>query len=357
MANRAQILVAGGAGFIGSSIALAMAKSLGEDQVVVLDNLTRRGSELNLARLVESKIGFVHGDIRCTEDLDDPRIEATTIIDCSAEPSVLAGYSASQRVVQNNLIGTINLLEKARQWRSRFVFLSTSRVYPIASLCALPIAEESGRFSVKVPPHSLGISDDGISEDFPLQGYRSLYGATKLAGELMVEEFRNAYGLKTVINRFGVITGPGQMAKSDQGVFALWMAAHVLNRSLKYIGFGGNGKQVRDLLHVDDLVDLIQIQLARFDEIDGETFNAGGGLSRSLSLRETTKLCEEISGHRIQIEPVQENRVGDIPWYVTDSRRVQAKLNWHPKFSARETLESIHQWIVRDRDVLAKILA
>ncbi len=125
-------------------------------------------------------------------------------------------------------------------------------------MCGLPIQERDDRlaFDEKVTG-LIGVTSEGISEDFPLQGYRSLYGATKLAGELMVEEYRQAFGLKTVINRFGVITGPGQMARSDQGVFALWMAAHVLKRPLKYIGFGGTGKQVRDLLHVDDLVDLV----------------------------------------------------------------------------------------------------
>ncbi len=352
-----QVLVAGGAGFIGSRLAIALANTLGENQVVVLDNLTRRGSELNLNSLTASGVHFVHGDIRCLEDLGDAKLQAETIIDCSAEPSVLAGYSASQRMVQNNLVGTINLLEKAKEWRSRFVFLSTSRVYPIEPLCRLPIHEHDDRLAFDEKATGLiGVSSEGLSENFPLQGYRSLYGATKLAGELMVEEYRQAFGLKTVINRFGVITGPGQMARSDQGVFALWMAAHVLKRPLKYIGFGGSGKQVRDLLHVDDLVDLVQLQLKRFEEIDGETFNAGGGATRALSLLQTTKLCEEISGNRIHFDSILENRPGDIPWFVTDARKLESTLGWKPRLSARETLESIFRWIVADEQTLARVL-
>ncbi len=146
-----RILVAGGAGFIGSKIALRLAEDYGHKNVIVLDNLMRRGSELNLPILAAHGIAFVHGDVRCVEDLGDRRLEADTIIDCSAEPSFLAGYSASQRVVQNNLVGTVNLLEYARKWNSSFVLLSTSRVYPIESLCRLPLVENQLAF--KMPRH------------------------------------------------------------------------------------------------------------------------------------------------------------------------------------------------------------
>ncbi len=301
-------------------------------------------------------IAFVHGDVRCVEDLGDRRLEADTIIDCSAEPSFLAGYSASQRVVQNNLVGTVNLLEYARKWKSSFVLLSTSRVYPIESLCRLPLIENQLAFKMSETSQIVGASRFGISEDFPMNGYRSLYGATKLAGELLVEEYRHAFGLRTIINRCGVVTGPGQMARADQGFFSLWMAAHVLNRPLKYIGFGGSGKQVRDLLHVDDLVELVKLQLTRLDDLSGALFNVGGGEMRAVSLLETTQLCESITGNRIAIEPVTENRIGDIPWFVTDARRVSAELNWTPTRSVRRTLEDIFQWIINDKEALSRVL-
>lgn len=351
-----RILVAGGAGFIGSRMATRLADSYGRENVVVLDNLTRRGGELNLPILATHGITFVHGDIRCVEDLGDPLLRADTIIDCSAEPSFLAGYKASQRVVQNNLVGTINLLECARQWKSRFVFLSTSRVYPIEQLCRLPLNETEDAFRFDDHVQLTGVSRFGIDEDFPLNGYRSIYGATKLAGELLVEEYRHAFGLSTIVNRCGVVTGPGQMARADQGVFALWMAAHIYRRPLKYIGFGGTGKQVRDLLHVDDLIDLVKLQLCRLDELSGALFNVGGGESRAMSLLQTTRLCEEIAGRRITIEPHVDNRTGDIPWFVTDARKAAAELGWSPKRSVRETLEDISRWIIDNREVLRGVL-
>ena len=128
-----------------------------------------------------------------------------------------------------------------------------------------------------------------MSEAFPLDGPRTLYGATKLAAELLVTEYRAAFGLRTVIDRCGVIAGPWQMGKVDQGVFTHWVLSHYFGRELSYIGYGGRGKQVRDLLHVADLVDLVEDQLLRPDHWDGVTANVGGGPEVSLSLLETTE--------------------------------------------------------------------
>ncbi len=121
---------------------------------------------------------------------------------------------------------------------------------------------------------------------------------------MIINEYGDAYGLRTLINRCGVLTGPWQMGKVDQGVFALWVANHYFQKSLKYIGYGGTGKQVRDFLHVADLLDLIDIQIANLEQFKGQTFNVGGGQDFSLSLYETTKLCQEITGNSIMIEAV-----------------------------------------------------
>lgn len=354
------ILVSGGAGFVGSRLATLLARGRPAGAVVALDNLRRRGSELNLRHLADAGVEFVHGDIRCLEDLDDQRLEAETLIDCSAEPSVLAGYEAPRQVVQNNLVGTANLLEHTRRVGARFVFLSTSRVFPIAPLAALPLDETDTRFELAANQRSdqtlPGISSHGVSEAFPLSGHRSLYGATKLSGELLIAEYAEAFGVSAVVNRCGVVAGPGQMARSDQGVFALWAAAHLLQRDLAYIGFGGHGRQVRDLLHVDDLADLVAIQLDRFDEVAGETFNVGGGPARALSLLETTALCETLTGHRLAMGADPATRPGDIPWFITDARRVQARLGWEPTRSAERTLEDIIAWIREDEANLARVL-
>src|SRR5205807_2808766 len=133
-----------------------------------------------------------------------------------------------------------------------------------------------------------GASSAGISERFPLAGARTLYGSTKLAAELLIEEYRAAYGLRAVIDRCGVVAGPWQMGKVDQGVFTFWLLAHHFKRPLAYIGFGGHGKQVRDLLHVQDLLELLDEQLSAPEKWDGVTANVGGGRPCSLSLLETT---------------------------------------------------------------------
>jgi CDP-paratose 2-epimerase len=340
-----RVLITGGAGFVGSSLGLGLAQRYPDWQILALDNLKRRGSELNLPRLKQSGIEFVHGDIRNEEDLDPAVLAPDLILECSAEPSVLAGYNAPSYVLQTNLVGTINCLELARQTHADFIFLSTSRVYPIAYLSTLNITETATRFELSDQQSLPGVSAHGISEDFPLDKARSLYGATKLASELLITEYADAYGLKTLINRCGVLTGPWQMGKVDQGVFALWMAFHYFHKPLKYIGYGGSGKQARDFLHVADLLDLIDLQIHRLDQIKGEIFNVGGGRENTLSLYETTQLCQAITGHHVDIAPVGETRVGDVPLFITDSRKIMSVMGWQPKRDAKETLTDIYKWI------------
>jgi CDP-paratose 2-epimerase len=190
-----------------------------------------------------------------------------------------------------------------------------------------------------------GASAEGVSEDFPLEGRRSMYGASKLAAEVLLQE----YDLPWVINRCGVIAGPWQMGKVDQGVFTFWMLAHQTGRPLRYIGYGGLGKQVRDLLHVDDLVELIDRQLEQPDHWRGRTLNVGGGREISLSLAETTALCRELTGREVPVEAAQESRPGDVRIYLTDSSRLYGLTDWRPQRSAAETLADIARW-VRDHE-------
>lgn len=340
-----RVLITGGAGFVGSSLGLGLAQRYPSWQIIALDNLKRRGSELNLPRLKQTGIEFVHGDIRNQEDLELGSLQPDLILECSAEPSVLAGYTSPGYVLQTNLVGTINCLELARKTQADFIFLSTSRVYPIAYLNAMKYQETETRFQLLEEQALVGASAQGISEDFPLDKPRSLYGATKLASELLIAEYAEAYGLRTIINRCGVLTGPWQMGKVDQGIFALWMANHYFQKPLKYIGYGGTGKQIRDFLHIDDLLDLIEIQIQNLDKLQGETFNVGGGYENTLSLYETTQLCQEITGNQIAISALSETRVGDVPIFITDSRKIQTLTAWQPQRDARKTLTDIYQWI------------
>jgi CDP-paratose 2-epimerase len=342
-----RLLVTGGAGFVGGNVAVALA---------ALDNLRRRGSELNLPRLREAGVGFVHGDVRNLADLLDlPAHDA--IVECSAEPSVMAAVDGSpDYVVQSNLIGAYHCLEFARRHRAQIVFLSTSRVYPVGALGELTLVEEPQRFVLAAEQTQPGVSSAGISEEFPLAGARTLYGATKLAAELLVEEYRAGYGVSAVINRCGVIAGPWQMGKVDQGVFTYWMLAHHFGRSLRYIGYGGTGKQVRDLLHVDDLIELLAEQLITPEHWDGHVVNVGGGRRCSLSLRETTALCQQITGNTVEIASDSANRAGDVPLYISDCTRLSGLTSWRPRLGADDVLADTHRWIVdNEPEILATL--
>ncbi len=352
-----KILITGGAGFVGSSLAIGLKKLYPDWQIICFDNLRRRGSELNLPRFKTWDIEFVHGDIRSPNDLDPAILAVDTIIDCSAEPSVLAGFASPQYVLQTNLVGTINILELARQTQANLLFLSTSRVYPIAALSDLKIKESATRLELASEQTIPGVSLEGIAEDFPLQGHRSVYGTTKLASELLIEEYRQAYGIQAIINRCGVLTGPWQMGKVDQGVFVLWVAAHYFQKPLKYIGYQGSGKQVRDLLHIADLLRLVDYQLNNFELLDGDVLNVGGGQENSLSLWETTQLCQKIVGKSTSIEPVAEAREGDIPIFITDSTQIKQKTKWQPEINPEKTLQDIYDWIVENEKILQSVLS
>jgi CDP-paratose 2-epimerase len=351
-----RILVTGGAGFVGANLCLALAEQAPGAEVIALDSLMRRGSELNLARLRAAGVAFVHGDVRVREDL--LAIEPVdAIVECSAEPSVLAGMgTGADFVVQTNLLGAHHCFELARRDGAQVIFLSTSRVYPVAPQLELNLREEETRFALEAEQPLAGASEHGIAEDFPLAGARTLYGATKLAAELLLTEYADAFGVRATIDRCGVIAGPWQMGKVDQGVFTHWLLAHYQRRPLAYIGYGGSGKQVRDVLHVDDVCELVLEQLADPEGWNGATVNVGGGVEGSLSLRETTDLCVELTGNEVPIEPVAQARPGDVPLYATDCRRLFARTDWRPRRGPRTVLEDTLAWVeANERDVLAAL--
>jgi CDP-paratose 2-epimerase len=348
-----RVLVTGGAGFVGASVGLELARRHPEWDLIALDNLHRRGSELNLPRLREGGVRFVEGDVR---DLDrllalDP---IDKLIECSAEPSVLATQGDVPYAVGTNLLGAHLCLELARRDGAQVVFLSTSRVYPIAPLNdSVRLVEAETRFELVAEQELAGVSERGISERFPLDGARTIYGATKLAAELLIEEYAQGFGLECVVDRCGVIGGPWQMGKVDQGVFTHWVLSHRLGRELTYIGYGGTGKQVRDVLHVDDLVELIDQQLAEPERWAGVTVNVGGGRESSLSLLEATELCRELSGTELPIGSTAENRPGDVPLYISDCTRLFDLTAWRPQRGARDVLVDTYAWADQHADLVA----
>jgi CDP-paratose 2-epimerase len=339
------ILITGGAGFAGSTIAILLKTKYPSYTIFALDNLKRRGSEINLNRFAEHNIRFIHGDIRLFEDLD-VFDQLDIVIDAAAEPSVLAGTKGNTNyVIKTNLNGTVNTLDLAKKHKASFIFLSTSRVYPINAIENIKYKEEKTRYAIAGDQELAGISEKGISEGFSLEGFRSIYGSTKLASELIINEYNAFFNLKTVINRCAVLTGPFQMGKIDQGVIVLWLASHLWNKNLSYIGYGGSGKQVRDILHINDLFKLVDFQIHNMDKVNGKLYNVGGGSENSISLMELTSMCEEITGNKITIHPDKTPRTGDIRVYITDNTKVSRETNWKPEIGLRVTLEDTFNWI------------
>ncbi|MBC8145974.1 MAG: NAD-dependent epimerase/dehydratase family protein [bacterium] len=345
-----RILITGGAGFVGSNLALAYRERYPDAEIVALDNLRRRGSELNLPILKSRNVVFQHGDIRSAADLFDLSGNFDLMVEASAEPSVLAGLDGSPAyVLQSNLVGTLNCLEFVRERVGALMFLSTSRVYSIAPLRAITLRETASRFVIDNEQLLAGLSADGIAEGFPVDTARSIYGATKLASELVIQEYAATYGVLAVINRCGVIAGPGQFGKVDQGVFTLWVANHYFGRPLQYTGFGGEGKQVRDLLHPRDLFELIEKQIASIDEISGQTFNVGGGTDVSTSMREMTEHCQTATGRKVEIASNPKTSPVDIPLYITDASRARERFDWKPTRGVATIVGEISSWL-RDNE-------
>ncbi len=358
-----RILITGGAGFVGSSLALFLQQQYDGIEIICLDNLYRKGSELNKERIESVGITFIKGDVRNRKDFDIAPCDL--LIDAAAEPSVMAGSAGdADYVVDTNLGGTINLLETARRWNAGVIFLSTSRVYPVELLQEIRLDECDKRFEIAEKQLLSGISQRGISENFPLdilnagdyeaeRAGRTFYGATKYASEIMVREYAEHFGLRTVINRCGVLAGPWQMGKVDQGVTALWVAAHIYGKKLSYIGY--KGKQVRDVLHVSDLAELIVRQIADIDNWHGDVYNVGGGREISFSLRELTDIVSTVTGQKIDIAIVNENRAGDIPLYITDITKARHKYNWQPAKKVNDIINDMARWLLDNKSVLETV--
>ena len=350
-------VVTGGAGFIGSSLAVRLRASGVARRVTALDNLRRRGSELQLPRLQSADVQFLHGDTRVREDLEAAG-PFDLMLDCAAEPSVLAGTDGSPRpVLDHNLLGTINCLEACRVHHAAFLLLSTSRVYPIDPLNAVPVLECETRFEWDASSLPPGVSVEGVTEGMSLEGHRSFYGASKLCSELLAREYAAGYGLSVLINRCGVVAGPWQMGKVDQGVVTLWLAAHHFRRQLAYIGWGGTGKQVRDVLHVDDLADLIIAQLAMVDTWQADVYNVGGGRGISASLAELTTLAQHVTGQRIDIRSTPQTRAVDLRVYLTDTSKLRSRFGWQPARNLATVAGDIHDWIRQHEQQLRPIMA
>ncbi len=337
-----RILITGICGFVGSALARELPARLEGIEIVGLDNLSRAGSEQNRTALRNQRVRVIHGDIRSASDLENlPKVD--WIIDAAANPSVLAGISketSSRQLVEHNLFGTVNLVEFCKRHQTGMVLLSTSRVYSLARLCALPMRTKDGQFEPGFDEcHEPGLSPSGISEAFSAQAPLSLYGCAKLASEMLVLEYGFAFGFPIHINRCGVLAGAGQFGKADQGIFSFWIHSYHTRRPLTYIGFAGTGHQVRDCLHPRDLASLVAMQL-RHPEKGGRVLNVSGGVANSISLaRLSDWCCQRFGPHTVSCDP--QNRPYDVPWLVLDSSVADKEWNWRPTTPMETTLREI----------------
>ncbi|MCA9078920.1 MAG: NAD-dependent epimerase/dehydratase family protein [Planctomycetaceae bacterium] len=352
-----KLLVTGACGFVGSQIIEGILNRTASGvEVWGLDNLCRRGSETNLARLQQLGVRFRHGDVRVTSDLQSfPEVD--WVIDCSAQPSVLAGVdgnASSRQLVECNLNSTIELLELCRRNRSGFILLSTSRVYSINQLAQLPLKTTGLRFELDdAQSFPQGVSVRGLARDFSTQPPVSLYGATKLASEQLAIEYGLAYDFPVGVNRCGVLSGAGQFGRPDQGIVSYWIHSWQARSSLRYIGFSGSGRQVRDCLHVADLAELVWKQLSSLKAGATEVHHVSGGIDRSFSLAEMSAWCQDRFGkHTVLPDPTA--RPFDVPWLVLDSHATQQAWDWTPHWSIDEIFEDIAKFAEQHPEWLSR---
>jgi CDP-paratose 2-epimerase len=366
-----RILITGGLGFIGTSLCHFLLKK--NFTITVFDNISRRGSEYGLPLLLKKNIQFVHGDVRNASDFELLGAH-DVVIDASANPSVLSGISDSvQKNMETHLQGTLNVCEYCRKHQARLIFLSTSRVYSVDSLKSIPLTPNKTKTSfILSQPSELGagtgtgpdaaaawpkgLSQSGIDENFSTEGRKSFYGAGKFAAETLVQEYSHYYKFPSVINRLGVVAGEGQWGKSEQGVFAYWLMAYAFKQSLNFQGHGGQGLQVRDLLHPQDLCRLLAQQIQSPLTHLSEVFNVGGGTEGTTSLFEWDERCKQRFDAAKIIRSVEKTHVWDIPYYVSNNQKISERFQWRPEHSLANIFSDIAAWIGKSERVLKEYL-
>jgi len=336
------LLVTGICGFAGSALTRSLLESSENLRVFGVDNFIRPGSELNRRELARLGVKLFHADLRSATDLETlPKVD--WVIDAAANPSVLAGVdgkTSSRQLLEHNLWGTVNVLEYCKTHRAGLILLSTSRVYSIKPLAELAVEARDQAFHPRAGSLPPGLTQNGVAENFSTAPPLSLYGSTKLASECLALEYGGAFGFPVWINRCGVLAGAGQFGKPDQGIFSFWINSHLRRRPLKYIGFDGQGHQVRDCLHPRDLVPVLLAQMKHRGNDQPRIANFSGGAANAMSLAQLTDWCDARFGkHAVQSEATP--RPFDIPWMVLDSSLAAKQWNWQPKISLPQVLDEI----------------
>ena len=330
-------LITGGAGFIGTNVASRIL-SRGE-QVAIFDNLSRPGVERNLAWLRKTYGRLVHvieADVRDRKAVSEAVRDARRVFHFAAQVAVTTSLDDPCHDFETNAVGTLNVLEACRACTTppSLLFTSTNKVY--GDLGGLELRCDGEQYG----PVSAQLRQQGISEAQRLD-FHSPYGCSKGTADQYVLDYARCYGLPAVVFRMSCIYGPHQCGNEDQGWVAHFAKEAIAGRP---ITFYGDGRQVRDLLFVEDLVDAMEAALSRIGTTAGRAFNMGGGPANAVSLRQVVSILAEITGKRPQIR-CDEWRQGDQKYYVSDTRAFERATSWKARVSAAEGIQRLCRWL------------
>jgi CDP-paratose 2-epimerase len=342
------ILVTGGAGFVGSNLVSSLLRD--GHRVTVLDSLVRRGSEQNLHWLRSQNSGgllrFIHGDVRNPENTRAAAMDADVIYHLAGQVAVTTSVDDPRTDFEVNALGTFNMLEAARLSGRKpiFVFTSTNKVY--GGMEEVAVTEGPKNYSYRDFPY-------GIPESQPLD-FHSPYGCSKGAGDQYVNDYGRIYGLPTVVFRMSCIYGPRQFGNEDQGWVAHFMIATVKGEPITIYG---NGKQVRDVLFVDDLVRAFKLAHEKIQKTGGQTYNIGGGPGNILAVwSEFGELLASLKGEHVSIH-YGDWRPGDQPCYVSDIRKAYAHMGWKPEVDKVTGIRRLWEWVSAHENLFARPMA
>ncbi len=343
------ILIPGGCGFIGSSIAIYLKQNIKKCTVTTIDNLSRNTSYLNQNKLKKYNIKNIKLNLSSSDCLTKLNFikKIDFIIDCCAEPSVELSKTQPNLVFNSNLKSTLNLLEFAKKKKSKIIYLSTSRVYSIKLINDL---FKKINFNKKLPKKIK------INENFSVESPISFYGFTKLSSEMLIKEYSFLHNIKYIINRCGVISGYGQFGNQDQGFLSMWLWRHLNKIKIDYQGFGGFGHQIRDILDIKDLCFLIKEQISKINKINNQTFNVGGSTNNSISLVELTNYSMFATSNKTIIKKKLKTSNYDLRYYVTDNKKVYSKYKWRVKKGINLIIKETLQSLIENKKYLYKIL-
>ncbi len=333
-------LVTGGAGFIGCSLA---SRLIGAGQAVTIyDNLSRRGARSNLEWLTSlygaNSFRLVQSDVRDFGALAQAARDQDVIYHLAGQVAVTTAVINPRDDFENNALGTFNALEAARAAGNDpiLIYASTNKVY--GGMEDTVVEQEATRYRYRDLPH-------GIPETQPLD-FHSPYGCSKGAGDQYVRDYARIYGLRTVVFRQSCIYGTRQFGIEDQGWIAWFIIAAVTGKPITIFG---DGKQVRDVLFVTDLLDAYQAAIDRIDVAAGQVYNVGGGPENGLSIwAELGPMLEGLMGHKIEVGRA-DWRPGDQRICIMDSRKAQRDLGWQPKVSVSEGVRQLYEWVTKNK--------